>query len=94
MDDMLSWKDQVKKKTKQRIYFFHRLRSFGVRKQILLLFYRCVIMSKLQYCNSIWYKSLSVMLKTKLYNQLKICSKIVGQPLEKLYDSAYHNYLS
>jgi len=33
------------------------------------------------------------MLKTKLYNQLKICSKIVGQPLEKLYDSAYHNYL-
>jgi len=31
------------------------------------------------------------MLKTKLYNQLKICSKIIGQPLEKLYDSAYQN---
>jgi len=26
----------------------------------------------MQYCSSIWYKSLSVMLKTKLYNQLKI----------------------
>jgi len=32
-------------------------------------------------------------LKTKLYNQLKICSKIIGQPLEKLYDLAYHNNL-
>jgi len=33
------------------------------------------------------------MLKTKLFNQLNICSKIVGQPLEKLYDSAYYNNL-
>jgi len=80
--------------TQQSIYFLCHLRSFGVRKhQILLLFYRSVIISILQCCNSIWYKSLSVMLKTKLYNQLKICSKIVGQPLEKLYDSAYHNNL-
>ncbi len=43
-------------------------------------------MSVLQYCNS----SLSVMRKTKLFNQLQICSRIVGQPLEKLYDSAYY----
>jgi len=34
------------------------------------------------------------MLKTKLFNQLKMCSNIVGQPLyEKLYDSAYYNNL-
>ncbi len=33
------------------------------------------------------------MLKTKLFNQLQICSRIVGQPLEKLYDSAYNNLL-
>jgi len=57
IDDMLSWKDHIDslcKITKQKIYFLRRLRSFGVRKQILLLFFRSVIMSILQYCNSIW----------------------------------------
>ncbi len=95
IDNMLSWKDHIDalcKRTKQRIYF-RRLRSFGVRKQILLLFFMSVIMSVQQYCNSIWYRSLSVILKTKLFNQLKICSRIVDQPLEKLYDSAYYNNL-
>jgi hypothetical protein len=96
IDNMLSWKDHIDalcNRTKQRIYFLRRLRSFGVRKQILLLFFISVIMSVLQYCNSVWYRSLSVTLKTKLFYQLKICSRIVGQPLEKLYDSAYYNNL-
>lgn len=38
IDDMLSWKDHIDtlcKRTKQRIYFLSRLRSFGVRKQIV-----------------------------------------------------------
>lgn len=64
-----------------------------MRREILLLFFISVIMSILQYCNSVWYKSLSVKLKTKLFNYIKICSRIVGQPLEKLYDLAYHNNL-
>ncbi len=42
-------------------------------------------MSVLQYYNSIRYRSLSVMLKT-LFNQLKMSSRIVGQPLDKLND--------
>ncbi len=69
----------------KRIYFLrHLLRSFGVRKQSILL---SVIMSVLQYLNSIWYISVSVMLKTKLFKSITNCSRIVGQPLEKLYDS-------
>ncbi len=63
VDDMLSYKDHIDtlcKRVKQRTYFLNRLRSFGVRKKIILLFFKSVIMSKLQYCNSTWYKSLSV----------------------------------
>lgn len=94
IDHLLSWKDHIEsvcKKTKQRIYFLRRLRSFGASGQILLLFFTSVIMSVLQYCNTTWYKCLSTALKSKLLHQMKICSKIVGQPLEKLYESAYHN---
>ncbi len=92
IDNMLSRKDHIDalcQRTKQRIYFLRRLRSFRVRKQISVSVIS--VMSVQQYCNSIWYQSLPVMLKTKLFNQLKICSRIVGQPLEKLYDSAYNN---
>ena len=79
------------KKTKQRIYFLRRLRSFGTSRQILLLFFTSVIMSVLQYCNTTWYGCLSDTLKAKLRQLLNICSKIVGQPLETLYRSAYDN---
>ncbi len=95
VDDMLSWKDHIDtlcKRVKQRIYFLRHLRSFGVSRKILLLFFMSVIMSILQYCNSKWFKSLSVKLKTKLFNYIT-CSRIVGQPLEKLYDLAYYNNL-
>ncbi len=81
------------KRVKQRIYSLRHLRSFEVSRKILLLFFMSVIMSILQYCNSIWFKSLSVKLKTKLFNYIKTCSRIVGQPLEKLYDLAYYNNL-
>ncbi len=66
VDNTLSWKDHIDtlcKRVKQRVYFLHRLRSFGVSRKILLLFFMSVIMSILQYCNSIWFRSLSVKLK-------------------------------
>ncbi len=37
------------------------------------------------------YKSLSTTLTSKLLHQMKICSKTVGQPLEKMYESAYQD---
>ena len=83
IDHLLSWKDHIDylcKRTKQRIYFLRRLRSFGASREILLLFFTSVIMSILQYCNTTWYKCLSAALKSKLLHLLKICSKIVGQP--------------
>ena len=42
IDHLLLWKDHigfVGKKTKQRIYFLHLLRSFWASKQILVLFF-------------------------------------------------------
>ncbi len=60
-------------------------------RQILLLFFTSVIMSVQQYCYTTWHKCLSTTLKSKLLHQMKSCSKIVGQHLEKLYESGYHN---
>ena len=94
IDHLLSWKDQIEsvgKKTKQRVYFLRRLRSFGASRQILLLFFTSVIMSVLQYCSTTWYGCLSVALKSQLLQQLSICSKIVGQPLQRLYTTTYDN---
>ena len=94
IDHLLSWKDQIEsvcKKTKQRIYFLRRLRSFGASRRILLLFFTSVIMSVLQYCSTTWYGCLSVALKSQMLQQLNICSKIVGQPLQELYASTYDN---
>ena len=94
IDHLLSWKDHVVslcKKTKQRLYFLRRLRSFGASKQILLLFFSSVIMSVLQYCSTTWYGCLSVTSKSQLLRQMNICSKIVGKPLYSLYESTYVN---
>lgn len=94
IDATLSWKhhiDYICKKTKQRIYFLRRLRSFGATRQILLLFYNAVILSVLQYCNAVWYSCLSSSVKSGLKHLIKVCSKIVGQHLEGLYEITYHN---
>ena len=93
IDYLFSWKDHVDfvcKRTKQSIYFLCRLRSFGASSQILNLFFTSVKMSILQYCNIVWYKSLSSNLKAKSSLQLKICSKIVRHPLQTIYETAYH----
>ena len=94
IDPTLSWKhhiDFICKKTKQRIYFLRRLRSFGATQQVLLMFFISVVLSVMQYCNAIWYSCLTVTAKSGLRHLIKICSKIVGQPLEVLFEAAYHN---
>lgn len=96
VNDMLSWKNHIDtlcKRAKPRITFLRRLRSCVVRGKFGY-FFMSVIMSILQYCNSIWYKSLSVKLKTKLFIHIKICSRIVGKFLEKRYDLEYNNLLT
>lgn len=62
----------------------------GLWSKILLLFSMSVIMSVLQYCNTVWFISLSDNLKMKLMNLLKMCSKPVGKPLQRVYELSYH----
>lgn len=94
IDNLIDWKDHIDSvcnKTKQRIYFLHRLRSFGASRPILPLFFTSVIMSILQYCDIVRYKGVSATLRAKLSQQFNICSQIVGQPPQKLYETANHD---
>jgi hypothetical protein len=61
----------------------------GANGQILNLFFTSVI--KAFYNTLILYGTrVSTTLKAKLSQQLKICSKIVGHPLQTIYETAYH----
>lgn len=76
----------------QIIDFLRRLRSFGVRRQISLLFSSSagIIMSS----DTVTVHGTRVcpLLKSHhVSHRMKICSNGAGQPLEWLYDSAHHN---
>ena len=93
IDQNLTWTDHIDftcKKIQQRIYFLRRLRSFGASAQIIFLFFTSVIQSVMLYCSTAWYNSLSVKNKAKLQRQIKICSKIIGLPIENLFQEAHN----
>ncbi len=85
IDVNLSWIPHIEcisKKIKQHVYFLHR--PFGASRQIIC-FFKSVPLSVMLYCSTAWLSSLSVKIKTKLYNRLKVWAKIIGQPVAHLF---------
>ena len=83
--------DVLFKRIQQNIYFLHRLKSFGASSQIMFLFFTSVIQSIMLYCSIAWLSNLSAKNTSKLYNQLKVCSKIIRLPVAQAFQEAHNN---
>ena len=82
LDNLLKWNihvDYLCSKLAQGLHFFRRLRLFGVSTNIMLTFYNAVLGSLIRYSMAAWYGSLSVQLKNKVNNMVKLAMKVMGQ---------------
>ena len=91
ISNSLKWDDNadaIAKRAHQRLYFLRQLKKFGLCKDILLQFYRCVIESVLTFSICTWYGSATQQAKTKLERIVCASSRIIGCDLPSL-DSLY-----
>ena len=93
IDNQLKWTFQVEQlcnQLAQRLHFLRRLRMFGVSTNVMLTFYNSVLGSLIRYGMAVWYGSLSVQLKNKVNNLVKLAMKVMGQrtyaSLQSLYE--------
>ena len=93
LDNLLKWNihvDYLCSKLAQRLHFLRRLRVFGVSTNIMLTFYNAVLGSLIRYSMAAWYGSLSVQLKNKVNNMVKLAMKVMGltkyPPLQSIYE--------
>ena len=95
LDSQLRWGthvDSLCSRLKQRLYFLRRLRSYGVDKKIMLIFYQAVLESIVRYGMSAWYGNLNATLKAKLTSLTRTANKVIGrldsQSLQALYEQS------
>ena len=74
----------IVKKAQQRLYFFRRLRSFGLTTQVMLNFYRAVIESVLTFSITVWFGSITQKKTLRLNRVVKTASRIIGRDLPSL----------
>ena len=81
------------KKARKRLYCLSVLKSYGVKKKILITTYKSIIESILANSLMIWYSGLTAILRKKLNRVVKIAGKIIGAklpPLDDLYQQRLH----
>lgn len=81
MDNKLVWKvhvDAVCSRVQQRLHFLRRLRTFGVNREVQLLFYHAVVESLLRYGISAWFGNLTVQSKAQITRLIQTAMKIMG----------------
>ena len=74
----------VVKKAQQRLFFLHQLKKFGLRREILVQFYRSAIESILTFSICVWFGGISQCQRGRLDRVVKTASKIVGSELTSL----------
>jgi hypothetical protein len=83
----LAWEnntDAVVKKAQQRLFFLRQLKKFGLRREILVQFYRSAIESILTFSICVWFGGISQRQRGRLDRVVKTVSKIVGSELTSL----------
>ena len=83
----LAWEnntDAVVKKAQQRLFFLCQLKKFGLRREILVQFYRSAIESILTFSICVWFGGISQHQRIRLDREVKTASKIVGSELTSL----------
>ncbi len=77
----------------QRLHFLRRLRLFGARTEVMLIFYNAVLASIIRYGMAVWSGSLTVQCRARLQRMISTAMKIIGkhdnfQPLQAIYERA------
>ena len=72
------------KKAQQRLFFLRQIKKFGLRKVILIQFYRSAIESILTFSIYVWFGGISRRQRSRLDRVVKTASKIVGNELTSL----------
>ena len=78
----------ILKKARKRMYFLRKLKKFGLRRKILLQFYRAVIESALCFSLSVWFGSTTKDQQKHLSRVVKNAERIIGCELpspEEMY---------
>ena len=72
------------KKVQQRLFFLRQLKKFGLRREILVQFYRSAIESILTFSICVWFGGNSQRQRGRLDRVVKIASKIFGSEFTSL----------
>ena len=86
--DNLTWKlntDEILKKGRQRLFFLRTLKAYGVRKNILIQFYRAIIESILSSNILVWFGRLSQNDLSRLESVIRSAQRIIGADLSSLH---------
>ena len=70
--------DAVVKKAQQRLFFLRQLKKFGLRREILVQFYRSAIERILAFSTCVWFSGISQCQRSRLDRVVKTASKIVS----------------
>ena len=84
----LSWhlnSVQILKKARQRLYLLRRLKSFGVRKEILVNFYRAIIENILTSAITVWFGRVTQKDLNRLCSVVRTAERIIGTGLPSLH---------
>ena len=78
--------DFICKKAHQRLYLLRKLRSFGVKKDILQMVYKSLVESILTFNIITWFENLTVKNRSRLVRITNVASKIIGRKQKPLVD--------